>query len=189
MSTVGPEVRLVLLLGAWMVWLLALIGLRKSRREKAIKIDPKARWGLVLEMAGYALMCTQGPGTWSSDLELWRAVAGSLLALVSIAMFWNAVVRLGRQWRFDAGLNQDHELVQDGVYSIVRHPIYASMFSMLLADAFLLGTLPGWPVALVLFIVGTEIRIRVEDSLLRERFGQRFVEWQKSKPAYLPFLR
>ena len=60
---------------------------------------------------------------------------------------------------------------------------------MLLADVFLIGTLPGWPIGVLLFIVGTEVRVRVEDGLLRERFGERFQAWQKSRPAYLPFVR
>jgi protein-S-isoprenylcysteine O-methyltransferase Ste14 len=63
------------------------------------------------------------------------------------------------------------------------------MFGMLIATGFLTGTLPGWPIAIVLFIIGTEIRVRVEDGLLRARFGQRFVEWQKAKAAYVPFIR
>lgn len=189
MSTVGAAARFILLLGSWIVWALALSELRKSRRPKAVTVNPKARWGLALEMAGYFIVCTHGPGLWSSELELWRAIAGSVVAAISIFLFWSAVANLGRQWRFDAGLNQDHELVQTGAYSIVRHPIYASMFGMLIADVFLVGTLPGWPVAVVLFIAGTEIRVRVEDGLLLERFGSRFTEWQKTRPAYLPFVR
>jgi len=189
MSTLGPEIRLLLVLVAWGAWFLALVGLRKSRREPAVRIDSRARWGLVLQMAGYAVVCSQSPRVWASELEVWRAIAGTLLAIIAILLFWNAVVSLGRQWRFDAGLNKDHELVQRGVYSIVRHPIYASMFAMLLADVLLIGTLPGWPIGVVLFIVGTEIRVRVEDGLLYERFGERFLEWQKSRPAYLPFVR
>src|SRR6185312_2618491 len=155
----------------------------------AVRVDPRARWGLILEMAGFFIVCTHGPRVWAADLEMWRAVAGTVVGLVSIALFWNAVASLGSQWRFDAGLNANHELVQIGAYRIVRHPIYASMLGMLVTDAFLIGTLPGWPVAIVLFIVGTEIRIRVEDGLLRERFGERFVVWQSSTPAYLPFVR
>jgi protein-S-isoprenylcysteine O-methyltransferase Ste14 len=60
---------------------------------------------------------------------------------------------------------------------------------MLLMNLFMVGTLPGWPVAIVLALIGTEIRVRVEDKLLTERFGQEFSEWQKRVPAYLPFLR
>jgi len=109
--------------------------------------------------------------------------------LLSIALFWNAIASLGKQWRFDAGLNRDHELVQAGAYRIVRHPIYASMLGMLLADICWLGTLPGWPIAAVLFLAGTEIRVRVEDGLLRERFGEKFLAWRKSRPAYVPLVR
>jgi protein-S-isoprenylcysteine O-methyltransferase Ste14 len=100
-----------------------------------------------------------------------------------------AVANLGKQWRVDAGLNVDHELVQSGAYREVRHPIYLSMLCMLLMNLAMIGTLPGWPVAIVLALVGTEIRVRVEDGLLRERFGPKFTEWQKRVPAYLPFLR
>jgi len=185
----NPVARLVIFFGAWVVWASALVELRKQRREKAVRVDPKGRWGLALQMVGYGIACTQGPELWGSDLELWRAVAGIALALFSIFMFWSAVASLGKQWRFDAGLNSEHELVQMGAYRIVRHPIYASMFGMLLADICWVGTLPGWPVAVVLFVVGTEIRVRAEDGLLRERFGEKFIEWQKAKAAYVPFVR
>ncbi len=186
---VSPEVRIALFFAAWIAWFSALWALRKSRRKKAVKVDPRARWGLVLESAGYFIACTHSPAVWRGGIELWRAVAAVVLALISIWVFWNAVSSLGSQWRFDAGLNQDHELVQTGIYNVVRHPIYASMFGMLLVAILLVGTLPGWPLAVVLFIAGTEIRVRVEDGLLRDRFGQRFVDWQRSKPAYVPFLR
>ncbi len=185
----SPVVRLMIFLGSWVVWFSALVALRKHRLEKAVRVEPKGRWGIALQMAAYGLACMQGPELWSSDLELWRAVAGVVIALLSIAIFWNAVASLGRQWRFDAGLNSEHELVQTGAYRIVRHPIYASMFGMLLADICWVGTLPGWPIAVLLFVAGTEIRVRVEDGLLQERFGEKFVEWQRAKAAYVPFLR
>jgi protein-S-isoprenylcysteine O-methyltransferase Ste14 len=185
----SPVARFVIFFGAWVVWSSALIVLRNHRLEKAVRVDPKGRWGIALQMAGYGIACTHRPEVWSSDLELWRAVAGIVFALLSITLFRSAVARLGRQWRFDAGLNRDHELVQAGAYRIVRHPIYASMFGMLLADICWVGTLPGWPVAVMLFVVGTEIRVRVEDGLLMERFGEKFVAWQKAKAAYVPFLR
>jgi protein-S-isoprenylcysteine O-methyltransferase Ste14 len=188
-NLLSPVLRLVFFFGAWVIWMLALVTLRRHRLEKPAKVDSAARWGVALETAGYLLVTVHPAATWNGGIEEWRLVVGILFALIAIALFWSAVANLGRHWRVDAGLNQDHELVQSGAYRIVRHPIYASMFAMLLADAFWAGTLPGWPFALVLFLTGTEIRIRVEDSLLRDRFGDRFTEWQRSVPAYLPFVR
>jgi protein-S-isoprenylcysteine O-methyltransferase Ste14 len=43
--------------------------------------------------------------------------------------------------------------------------------------------------ALVLFIVGTEIRVRIEDGLLASRFGEQFAQYKTSLPAYIPLLR
>jgi protein-S-isoprenylcysteine O-methyltransferase Ste14 len=43
--------------------------------------------------------------------------------------------------------------------------------------------------ALVLFFVGTEIRVRIEDKLLASRFGEEFEAYKKSVPAYAPFVR
>lgn len=185
----SPVIRVALLVVAWVVWILPAVPPAMRNRERAVKVDTRARWGIVLEGAGFFLVYTHGPDAWNTNLEIWRAVAGAVCALVAIGLFWSATANLGRQWRLDAGLNQEHTLVQTGAYRIVRHPIYASMLGMFLAGACWVGTLPGWPIGLVLFITGTEIRVRVEDSLLRERFGERFIAWQRSVPAYLPFVR
>jgi protein-S-isoprenylcysteine O-methyltransferase Ste14 len=63
------------------------------------------------------------------------------------------------------------------------------MLCMLLAGVAWCGTLPLGPVSLVFFLIGIEIRTRVEDSLLRERFGGEFEKWAAITPAYIPFLR
>jgi hypothetical protein len=89
----------------------------------------------------------------------------------------------------EAALNADHELVTSGPYRIIRHPIYASMFAMMIMSVLLLGKLPWWPIAIALFLTGIEIRIHAEDRLLRERFGSRFEDWKSKVPAYVPLLR
>lgn len=189
MTLLSPVLRVAFLFGAWAIWISALAVGPRRRPERPVKVDPRARWGIALEMAGYFLVMLHSPAEWSRGIEVWRLLAGTVCALVAIVLFWSAVANLGRQWRLDAGLNLRHELVQSGAYRIVRHPIYASMLGMLLAVAFWAGTLLAWPLALVLFLIGTEIRIRVEDGLLRERFGEQFIAWQRSVPAYLPFIR
>jgi len=44
-------------------------------------------------------------------------------------------------------------------------------------------------VSVVLFFIGVEIRIRIEDALLASRFGETFRDYQRRVPAYLPFIR
>jgi protein-S-isoprenylcysteine O-methyltransferase Ste14 len=49
-----------------------------------------------------------------------------------------------------------------------------------------------WPLLIagvVFYVAGTEIRVRAEDGLLASRFGEEFVQYQRSTRAYLPFIR
>ena len=188
MSPLSPLVRLVIFLGSWLVWFSALLVLRNHRRENAVRVDPKGRWGIALQMAGYVVACMQGPELWSSDLDLWRALAGIVIALLSIAIFWSAVGSLGKQWRFDAGLNQDHELVQAGAYRLC-----GIRFMRRCSVCF-------WRISAGARCLDGRLRRRCSWRVLRfacawktgccgERFGEKFVEWQRAKPAYLPFVR
>ena len=43
-------------------------------------------------------------------------------------------------------------------------------------------------VSLVLFVAGTEIRVRTEEKLLASQFGDEFMDYKRAVPAYLPFL-
>jgi protein-S-isoprenylcysteine O-methyltransferase Ste14 len=63
------------------------------------------------------------------------------------------------------------------------------MFAMQIMSVFMVGRLPWWRIGIALFVAGIEIRVRVEDGLLRERFGSRFEEWRMRVPAYLPPIR
>jgi protein-S-isoprenylcysteine O-methyltransferase Ste14 len=62
---------------------------------------------------------------------------------------------------------------------------------MLLALCAIAVIMTGWKLfvpALLLFVIGTEIRVRIEERLLASRFGEEFKEYKRSVPAYIPFL-
>jgi protein-S-isoprenylcysteine O-methyltransferase Ste14 len=109
--------------------------------------------------------------------------------VLAILLSWTGTRSLGRQWRIDAGLNPDHALVTSGPYRFVRHPIYSSMLCVLCGTGLLVAPLPLLFVAILVFVIGTEIRVRIEDRLLASFFGERFQAYRQSVPAYIPFVR
>src|SRR5262245_50247922 len=112
----------------WALWAVPFFGLPKG--GPAQKLDKRARWGIVLEMIGFAFVWSQW--AWTKDPAPWRWFVAVPFLAAGPLLSWTSARALGRQWRFDAGLNEDHRLVQDGAYRVVRHPIYASMFALLL---------------------------------------------------------
>jgi protein-S-isoprenylcysteine O-methyltransferase Ste14 len=177
---------LCILVPAWAAWMLPFLLLKRNRQRPA-QVDPRARWGMVMQSAAYWL-CWVSP-FWHRPPEPWRMAAAAPVFAAGVWLAWTALRALGKQWRIDAGLNADHELVQSGPYRIMRHPIYASMFCMLLGTGLAATPLYLFGLAILLFIAGTEIRVRVEDSLLESLFGDRFREYRAQVAAYLPFVR
>jgi protein-S-isoprenylcysteine O-methyltransferase Ste14 len=57
------------------------------------------------------------------------------------------------------------------------------------ATCLILAPLYLLPVSLLLYVAGTEIRVRAEEALLAERFGAAFEAYKRRVPAYLPFPR
>jgi protein-S-isoprenylcysteine O-methyltransferase Ste14 len=173
----------------WVLWSLAFVTARKKAAgQKRVVTAPASRWGIVLEMVGFALVWAYiRPAGFEKSAAL--LIASMVLGPSSVVLAWAATRHLGKQWRYEAALSEDHELIQTGPYHWVRHPIYASMLGMLLATGAAWSWWPMFAVALAVFLVGTEIRVRAEDRLLAERFQDAFAEYRSRVKAYVPFIR
>ena len=148
-----------------------------------------------------ASIVSQRPGDWllafggtfggvlfrpdGAHLPGWIA-AGLGLQLTGLALCVTSFFALGRSFGFAPAYRG---LSRRGPYAIVRHPIYTSLLAILASTLFLLTPWRCAVLSLALFIVGTEIRVYTEDRLLASRFGERFSEYRKRVPAYLPFVR
>ncbi len=176
------------LLAMWVLWLYPFARKRFTgpKRESQVMAH-SGDWGLALETAGIFFAWFWLPNTSVPGPP--RIVASMVLGPVAAVFGWLAVRHLGKQLRILAGLYADHELIRTGPYAIVRHPVYASLFIMMLATGLLFARWPLLLLSIALYIAGTEIRIHAEEGLLSASFGAEFEEYRRMVPAYLPFLR
>jgi protein-S-isoprenylcysteine O-methyltransferase Ste14 len=169
----------------WLIWITPFL-LAKRNPEAPARLDKRARWGIGLQVVAYALVARPLLGAHAARL----AIRPSIFVLgIAGVLSWTSTRALGRQWRVDAGLSADHELVTAGAYRYIRHPIYCSMLCLLLGTGFMITPWLLFLISALLFVAGTEIRVRVEDNLLASRFGERFREYQQRVPAYVPLVR
>jgi protein-S-isoprenylcysteine O-methyltransferase Ste14 len=173
----------------WIVWSCAFVKPGKQAAgQKEVSSAPASRWGIFLVMVGFALTWTylRPVGFHKSTLAL---ITSMILGPPSVVLVWAATRHLGKQWRYKAALSEDHELIQTGPYSMLRHPSYASMLGMLLATE---AAWTWWPMAIggvIAFLAGTEIRVSAEERLLAGRFGTTFSAYRSRTNAYIPFIR
>ena len=117
--------------------------------------------------------------------------AGLLAVCAAVGSVWLitlAVKTLGKEWSLTARLVEGHKLATSGPYAIVRHPIYTGMLGMLVATGLAISDWLALLVALFIFFVGTTIRVRSEEKLLREAFGEQFENYARNVRAIVPGL-
>jgi protein-S-isoprenylcysteine O-methyltransferase Ste14 len=179
-----PTYVYIILLVGWILWFSAFLFRKPATHARQIK--KQARWGVLLEGVAFALVW-QGR-FWEREPG-WKLFPAVLLLASAALLSWTGVTALGRHWRIDAGLNPDHQLVRSGPYSLVRHPIYASMLCVLLGTGLIVAPWYLLLPAVFIFLIGTEIRVRIEDGLLASQFGEEFTMYKRKVPAYIPWLR
>jgi protein-S-isoprenylcysteine O-methyltransferase Ste14 len=108
--------------------------------------------------------------------------------LVSSTLFtlW-ARWTLGKMWSSVPALREEHELHTDGPYRVTRHPIYTGILGMLFGSALVIG-LGGVVVGLLVFGGVFLIRIRREEQLMLQTFGEQYVRYQRRVPRIVPFV-
>jgi protein-S-isoprenylcysteine O-methyltransferase Ste14 len=132
------------------------------------------------------------PITSGSEIRNWISVIAGVVAVAaaigSVWMTTAAVKTLGKEWSITARVVEEHKLATSGPYAHVRHPIYTGMLGMLIATGLAFSHWIALLAALVIFFIGTKIRIRSEEKLLREAFGEQFEDYSRRVPAIVPRL-
>jgi protein-S-isoprenylcysteine O-methyltransferase Ste14 len=124
----------------------------------------------------------------TSPQALEQAGATLLLTGITCGLFWASKRALGRNWSIVARMRSEHELVTEGPFAHVRHPIYSAMFLWMLAMAVAFGHYWGLIFGVPLYWIGTILRIREEERLLRTQFGADYDAYAKRVKRFFPFI-
>jgi protein-S-isoprenylcysteine O-methyltransferase Ste14 len=166
--------------------------MRQQSRGQTRKTDRTSVIAIFIQACAFAIAWMIGRKPFTPFLPVdWRAqyIVAALIVVLAFAslIFVAAAVRtLGKQWSLQARVLEHHELIRHGPYRIVRHPIYTGMFGMLLAGSLAYGHWIGLLIASLAYCIGTIIRIRSEEKLLREQFGSAYQEYARQVPAFIP---
>lgn len=114
------------------------------------------------------------------------AICGLALMLVGVAVRWLAIYTLGQYFTGRVSILEGQHLVQTGLYRHVRHPAYAGS---LLAYLGMGLAVANWiSVVLIFFpiLLAALYRIRVEEEVLRDTFGQEYAHYSIGRKRLLP---
>lgn len=111
--------------------------------------------------------------------------AGGALIVIGALLFALSVAYLRSGFFGETEPKLDH-LVARGPYSFCRHPLYLSFIVLVLGLDLVFDSVLGLAFTLFLSIPSAVFRARVEDRLLREKFGEEWEDYAERVGFILP---
>ncbi|MBV9215422.1 MAG: isoprenylcysteine carboxylmethyltransferase family protein [Acidobacteria bacterium] len=180
----------------WIVFAAVFLLRKRPARSPDAVNAPKSWVGIIIQGLGYAIVWSLHRWPWFSSftgeyysLNIALQVVAAAISIASVILTMSAIRELGKQWSLEARLVEGHQLIRSGPYALVRHPIYTAMLGKLIATGIVLSHWFVLIAALIVFLIGTLIRIRFEEKLLSDAFGDEFAKWKAKVPALIPFLK
>jgi protein-S-isoprenylcysteine O-methyltransferase Ste14 len=112
----------------------------------------------------------------------WIAAGVAVLCLALTIKCW---LRMGRNWRMDVSLAKPAEIITDGLFKRIRHPIYAFSMLLMVCSAAILPNLPMIAVAVV-HIVLNNLKARNEERVLLRTGGDDYAQYLRRTGRFLP---
>jgi protein-S-isoprenylcysteine O-methyltransferase Ste14 len=113
-------------------------------------------------------------------------ILGTMLLALGLWLFHRSHVDLGTNWSITLQLRENHELVTQGVYRWVRHPMYLALLTFTVGQALVI---PNWfvgPANAVVMVVLVALRLGREEQMMREEFGSDYVRYSAETKRLIP---
>jgi len=169
---------------------------RRSRREGVVS-SARGRLEttlLLISLSGLGVVplfyvATETPRSAAYTFFPALAWLGFFFAVTALGMFHLTHRALGRNWSISLDVRENHQLVTNGIYRRVRHPMYSAFWLWAVAQALLL---PNW-VAGFAGLTGFGIlffgRVAREEQMMLETFGDCYRAYMARTGRIFPSIR
>jgi protein-S-isoprenylcysteine O-methyltransferase Ste14 len=114
-------------------------------------------------------------------------IVGLLMGGAALLFDWSSRT-MGKNWALVARTRNDATLVTTGPFALVRNPIYVALAMIMLAVAIAYGHVANLVVAVPVFALGTWMRVRHEEAVLRAEFGPAYDAYAGRVNRFVPGL-
>ena len=114
--------------------------------------------------------------------------AAMVVALVSFGFTIASWRKMGKDWRMDVAVGERTNLITDGIFARIRHPIYAFSIVFLVCTVVIVPTLP-MVIAALGQIVLWNLKARNEERNLLATHGEAYASYLQRTGRFVPRFR
>jgi protein-S-isoprenylcysteine O-methyltransferase Ste14 len=179
----------ILWIGFLVLWTAAALVQKRTVRRQSTS---SRLWHLALAAATFMLLASPElnfgflsksfvPGSVSySFLGLSLTILGFAFAI------WARVFLRGN-WSSAVTVKENHELVRNGPYALVRHPIYSGVLLALMGTVVVFHQTRGL-IAFGVAVIALWLKSRSEEQFMTEQFGATYAQYKQDVKALIPFV-
>ena len=165
---------------------------QRSRGVKVVKNRKGNREAILLTLAWLGFII---PLVWVASpafslaeypLRPGPLIAGVVSLLIGLWLFYRSHVDLGTNWSITLQVREHHQLMTQGVYKSIRHPMYSALFLYSLGQVFVVPNWIAGPSYLITFGVLFVFRIRHEEKMMLEEFGDVYAIYMAKTKRLVP---
>ena len=112
---------------------------------------------------------------------------GLFIAAIGLVIACWSRYLLGKNWSLSVQKKENHELIQTGFYSVVRHPIYTGVLLIFTGNVIIVGDYRGF-ISLAIVFYSFWFKLKKEEKILVELFGTSYLDYQKKTKTILPYI-
>ncbi len=172
----------------------------RKRRDRISSLIVFGLPAIGLGVLGVSLMFV-APAIAQQPQPSWfhRFVLGSsnigILNVIGLALAWGAFLiriaakrTLGKFYTINVAILRDHQLIQEGIYRYVRHPLYLGILMFYIGLPLIIVSGFGFVIVTIPAIIGSFYRINIEEKALLEKFGDQYRKYAARTARLVPFI-
>jgi protein-S-isoprenylcysteine O-methyltransferase Ste14 len=114
-------------------------------------------------------------------------IIGLVMIISGIVVRLIAIITLGKNFSGRLRIREGHTLVKTGIYHWIRHPAYLGAILLFLGFPVMVSSILGL-LTTMLLVAYLLYRIKLEEKMLIDRFGDEYIEYMGQSKRLLPFV-
>ena len=166
-----------------------------GQRSRSIKVVKSCKGTLEIVLLSFMWLAFFVPLVWIAapafsfaeyPLRAGPLVAGIVCFAAGLWLFFRSHADLGTNWSITLEVRDQHQLITQGVYRRIRHPMYTAFFLYSIGQALVI---PNWvvgPSYLVPFTILFACRVASEERMMVEQFGDEYTAYVTRSKRLVP---
>lgn len=165
--------------------------MKRAKKDSAVAADHGTMNLLWFTIIGSLILAIACKWIIQFRLPLMQNVSNIISIIFMVAgliIRWLAIITLGRMFTTNVAIQNNHELVNNGIYKYLRHPSYLGLLFEFAGLGFFFSNFGSIFSLLIPITIAVIIRIKSEEKVLIKALGSSYIEYASKTKRLIPLV-